>query len=504
MVNRIIFIFLILFFLICTSACAEKSESFAPKEVGGVLLYKKVDFEDGKGGGFKPAGGAKLKLTTDAISGKALKTICPKKDSGPRLDINISGPEDLKMAFMAKNHYFPEARLNVYDKKFKDNTTSYGYRLLDQDQWSPVLYFLDRFHYNADWKVLTKPNAQLSEVRFFSTIYWEDDVNIILDNFVLYRGEDRLPPDKVSGVVAFSTDEGIQLKWNPAKDNVFPMLYVISRARGDGPFFKIAESYLPKYLDNSVEPGKFRYRVLAVDFENNLGPWSEIAECETTTLSKTRNLSQEEADRLNYAEHIREIYKKGKGKVRKNHICMFGDSLTHATVYPQACLAAFNIYSVAARGYPSMTTGWGMNNVFEKALRPQNPEIIMVLFGTNDLNYTRNPSEDYIARSMSNLKAIVKSGEENGVIVVLGTIPPRGFSDPKSKPEAKYNEAVIDLGRELKVPVAYIFRDIQAEGNRAKMIAGDGIHWTIEGMHIAAQAWKKTLEQIEFVIRDRP
>jgi hypothetical protein len=60
------------------------------------------------------------------------------------------------------------------------------------------------------------------------------------------------------------------------------------------------------------------------------------------------------------------------------------------------------------------------------------------------------------------------------------------------------------LATRLKIPVGYIFEDLQAAGDRKKYIAGDGVHWKGPGMEIGGRAWAKALRQIEFILRDRP
>ena len=84
----------------------------------------------------------------------------------------------------------------------------------------------------------------------------------------------------------------------------------------------------------------------------------------------------------------------------------------------------------------------------------------------------------------------------------MGTIPPRGFKDPESKPEAVFNKMLVEAARADKIPVAYVFEEIQKSGDRRKFIWRDGVHWTPKGMEVAARAWAKAMRQVEFVLRD--
>lgn len=499
----IVFTVIILLLLFCLGIFAQqKTETHdTTTRNDDVTIYHKIDFDKGMQGFY---GSKKVRqiLVDDATSGKALKTVCKAKWSGPALNFNIKGSENLKMAFWAKGNNFPVASINVYDKKANDNTTPYGYRILPDKKWTPVLYYLDRFRYNSKSSGYVKKNTAYAGVRFYGPQPKGQEVSIILDNFVLYRGKDKQPPEKVAKLKAKATQNSVLLNWNVARDNVSTMVYIISRAIEGQKFVKIAETFQPRYLDKSAGREIYYYRVLACDFENNLGPWSDAVKVTSISEGTKSQLSQEEKDRLNYADHVRKIHNKRLGKVRKGHVCLYGDSLTGATIYPHKTMATLNIYTVNAHGFAGMTTGWGMRNVVKKALEPENPEFMLVLFGTNNVR-GKMRKQKVFDEWVNQLEAIVKAGESQGTIVVLGTIPPRQFDDPQSRPEALFNASLIKRARKSKVPVAYIFRDIQAGGNRKKFIWSDGIHWTSKGMETAAKAWAKTIRQVEFALRDR-
>ena len=317
-----------------------------------------------------------------------------------------------------------------------------------------------------------------------------------MDDFVLYRGTDRQPPGKVTGLKARATSGGVRLSWDPAADNVGAQLYVISRAEGGGAFEKIAESCAAKHLDATAGKGARRYRVFAVDFEENFGPWSEVASVNSVSPERKPSLSREQQDRLGYADRIRAVHAKGAGRVNKGHATLFGDSLTGATVYPQCAQSAFGTLTVDAFGYPSMRTDFGRTTVGE-ILQKENPEFMFVLYGTNN-----SKGEKDIPPAMEDLAAIVKACEDRGTVAVLGTIPPRGWT-PESKPEADFNAKLVAMCRRLKIPTGYIFEGFQAAGDRRKFMGDDGVHWRGEGMEIGGRAWGRALDQIRFVLRDQ-
>ncbi|WP_456432065.1 GDSL-type esterase/lipase family protein [Thermosulfuriphilus sp.] len=306
----------------------------------------------------------------------------------------------------------------------------------------------------------------------------------------------------MKGLRAQAGPEGIRLSWEPPEDNVFPMVYVVSRAEEGQDFIKIAETYRPFFLDRTAGKKVYHYRVLAVDFQNNLGPWSSSLQVEGKAEPRLRPLTREEKDRLLYADHLREVHQRGKGRVNKALVCLFGDSLAGPTLYPRLVEGALGIYKVKAYGFAGQTTGFGRRKVAE-ILAKERPEFLFVMFGTNNVR-GRLRTVDVYERWMDDLEAIVKEAESQGVVVALATIPPRGFKDPLSLPEAMFNEALVKRARRLKVPVAYVFEMIQASGPRQEFIWKDGVHWTPRGMEVAALAWAKTMDQIEFVLRDRP
>jgi hypothetical protein len=465
-------------------------------EAGGVIIYRKIDFDQGADA-WELGEGAKGGPSGDAAHGRALRVDCEKGWAGCELPVSIAGSRGLKVACLMKGRNLESAGINVYDTVARDNTTAYGYRYLRSDRFTPILYFLDGFRYNSRTEGFVSPATHYSSVRFYGPSRIRPGTWFALDNFVIYRGDDHQPPGKVSGLAAKATGRGVELTWQPAEDNVAAAVYVISRS-GDGPFEKIAETCTTSYLDATAGRATYRYRVFAVDFEENYGPWSDAVSVRSTSTPREPALSREEEDRLVYAAHVRQVHGRGVGKVRKNHATLFGDSLTGATVYPQCARAAFGTLTVGAFGYPAMRTSFARNKVHE-ILRQDNPEFMFILYGTNN-----NKAEEHIPAAMDDLASVVATCEANGTVAVLGTIPPRGWA-PESAPEASFNRHVIERCGKLKIPIGYVFEGFQEAGpqNRRTYMGGDGVHWTGEGMAIGARAWGRALEQIRFGLRDQ-
>jgi hypothetical protein len=465
------------------------------REVGGVTIYLRTSFDRGPEG-WEETNGGQASLSDDAASGKALHVKCEKTWSGVRLPIAIRGSRDLKLALLMKGQNLPSAGVNIHDTASGDNTTPYGYRYLRAGGWTPILYHLDRCRYNSRTQGFVGPDTAYDELRFYGPQEAKPGMAFTLDELVIYRGIDRQAPQQVQGLKATSTAAGIKLTWESAADNVGVQAYVISRAIGDGAFCKLAESCATQYLDVNAVAGACRYRVFALDFEENFGPWSEVVAVQAASAGGPPSLTREMDDRRGYADRIRSVHARGTGRVRRGHATLFGDSLTGATVYPQCAESAFGTLSVNAFGFPAMRTDFGRQQVRE-ILGQDNPEFMFVLYGTNNSKAERD-----LPRARDDLAAIVQACDEHGTVAVLGTIPPRGWS-PDSQPEADYNARVIEHCRQRQIPTGYIFEGFQAAGDRRKYMGDDGVHWRGEGMEIAGRAWGQALDQIRFVLRDQ-
>jgi GDSL-like Lipase/Acylhydrolase family len=95
----------------------------------------------------------------------------------------------------------------------------------------------------------------------------------------------------------------------------------------------------------------------------------------------------------------------------------------------------------------SMTIRWAHENV-DQWLKKHNPETVLVMFGTNDLNSV--PRDEYAAKT----RAVVQKCLDNGTVVILSTIPPRSRMLEKSR---QYAETVQKLAAEMKVPLCDYF-----------------------------------------------
>ncbi len=428
------------------------------------------------------------------------------------IELLISGSGALKVAFLARGTGgVRTAQFNLYDELARDNTTSDAYRIVGPT-WTPILYRADRFFYNDGMNRRVARATSYRNLRFHGNRTGGKGV-LELRNFVIYRGEDHTPPAAPANPKATADREGVHLSWDPAGDNVGVALYVISRAGGHGHavplpgrhagrgFQKIGESLEPRFTDKPPAPGTWRYRVLAADFQDNLGPWSETAGVRRARGFPPRPPTPEERDRVGYAERARAIHARGAGKVVKGRVLCFGDSITGATNYRRFVESALGRYDVWARGYPAMKTAFARKKIAED-LQAVNPEFCLIMYGTNNSKAPRA-----IPPAMDDLRAVAKACERRGTVPIIATIPPRGFKDPASEPEARFNAALIEMCRGEKIPIAYVFEaflEYEKSGDRRTLLAPDGVHYITGGWKVTAAAWKAAMDQVLFAILDRP
>ncbi len=90
-----------------------------------------------------------------------------------------------------------------------------------------------------------------------------------------------------------------------------------------------------------------------------------------------------------------------------------------------------------------MTIRWAHQNV-DDWLKNLNPEVALIMFGTNDLGPVE--LEEYEAKT----RQVVRKCLDNGTIVILSTIPPKHGQAEKA---AAFAEAVRKIARDLKVPL---------------------------------------------------
>lgn len=173
-----------------------------------------------------------------------------------------------------------------------------------------------------------------------------------------------------------------------------------------------------------------------------------------------------------WLEPMRKVHAKFTGE--KGTFACFGDSITvtmafwaplkwdHKNLNPEAdkayMLVSEHMQDKCWRDWKGpefgsnggMTIRWARDNV-DAWLKKLNPEVALVMFGTNDLGGV--PLDEYGKKT----REVVQRCLDNGTVVILSTIPPRHGMFEKSQ---QYAEAVRKIGRDLNVPVADYFAEI--------------------------------------------
>lgn len=90
-----------------------------------------------------------------------------------------------------------------------------------------------------------------------------------------------------------------------------------------------------------------------------------------------------------------------------------------------------------------MTIRWAHQNV-DKWLKKLNPEVALMMFGTNDLGSLELPEYETKTRE------VVQKCLDNGTILILSTIPPKHGQAEKA---AVFADAVRKIARDMKVPL---------------------------------------------------
>jgi hypothetical protein len=192
---------------------------------------------------------------------------------------------------------------------------------------------------------------------------------------------------------------------------------------------------------------------------------------------------------------------------QKGTLALFGDSITvsrafwaglpgaHKNLSPEG-KAAFDLVSGRIRkecwsdwrgpefgNEGRMTVRWAHDNV-AKWLKKLNPEVAVILFGTNDLGDV--PLQEYEKK----LREVVRTCLDNGTVVILTTPPPRAGQLERVK---RYAGAVRRVAKELRVPLCdYLAECLKRrpddwDGSQAKwkeyetyevptLISRDGVH----------------------------
>ena len=248
-----------------------------PPTVGGVQVYLKLDFE-ASDGGFQAEGNAVVTVEAEPVStahGRSLhvRRARPGEYIGAHTDqLRVKGVRGLKIAFLLRGTGMDTVSLNLFDEVRRDNTTPASPAKLVDNQWRPVVFAVEDFHYNADPPERKVPaDTQHTSLLFHGRERPGSVEEFWIDKLLVYRGDDTQPPAAPTDVSATVREEGIvELSWKEPPDNTFAAIYSIHRRAAGAAWVKIAESFTPQYQDPVSAAGEYTYRVTAADFDYNV------------------------------------------------------------------------------------------------------------------------------------------------------------------------------------------------------------------------------------------
>jgi hypothetical protein len=473
-------------------------------QAGGVQVYLKHDFDSGQNP-FSPTEVSRAELAADpaqALSGRSLHVARAREGRyiGASVPLAVQGAKDLRIAFAVRARAMQTVAVNVFDRRRQDNTTPASPARIVDDDWHTVVFAVEDFHYNSN-----PPDDKIEAATDFLSLLFhgrEDGppAEFWIDKLVVYRGHDGRPPAAPSAVKAAPAPDGaIEITWQEPADDTFAVVYSVHRRTTGGAWEKIAETMRPRHRDRPPAEGTHAYRITAADYEHNVSaPSAEVTVESTAAAAASPGAAGASSvwvtDRLNYADHVRQIHARGAGKVRPDVFLFAGDSLTAATLYTHVLGSWLARGRAVRQGVGTVTTEYGAANI-KAYLADARPEFAVVMYGTNDLE------REAVATSMRHLAAIMDACVDAGTIPIVATIPPKGFEKRDQQGPERFNRALVELARQKRVPVSHVFDEMMRHDLKAVLY--DGIHLQPEaGNEAAGRALRRTMDQVDFALRD--
>jgi hypothetical protein len=435
--------------LVIVDRCAEAASESAAQKVppGKAIVIKRLEPID-----------LKQPVPFSAANAEGLKIAFQTK--GPDLQTRFT----LREATLGERSHHRNAYRFTGDWSLAKGKYSWG-----GGQWVPCLYRADQFlplgsltagGFTLIPEVAPRQNTSAT----FTQLTFQPNRNQVR-NLVIYRGDDGTPPGAPGGLTVQADAGGVYLAWKEPGDNVGVAWYVISRAAGQGKFVKIAQTADPAYTDRPPAAGRYRYRVLAADYERNMGPWSAVVAVDVAHGSPQPAPSSVVADASYYADHVRAVHDAGAGKVNKGFLYCYGDCINYLdrtrdrdrAMLPLVPYAVLNEIRNPNRDLGPVTTSATLLGDLDdpaKKILTLRPEFCVVSCGMEDLRAAPRPDPKVV---VDNVLQIVKKFEAQGTVVVVATTNPYGHTNPLGSPEEALSDALAKMCEENKIPVARVF-----------------------------------------------
>ncbi len=195
--------------------------------------------------------------------------------------------------------------------------------------------------------------------------------------------------------------------------------------------------------------------------------------CATTLNAQTEETQKEsDKDRNYWVGAMKDVHEKFTGK--KGTFAHFGDSITVTMAFWTPLLySRKNASEEMEKAYQlvekytaeecwrdwkgaqygndgSTTIRWAYANV-DEWLKKLNPEVVLIMFGTNDLHALE--LEEY----QNKTQEVVQKCLDNGTVVILNAMPPRSGFVEKAK---TFVEAAKKIASDMKVPLVDLYAEI--------------------------------------------
>jgi hypothetical protein len=470
-------------------------------------------------------------------------------DLAKPIPLSITGADGVKIAFQTKGSDL-QTRFTLHEASLGDVSHHRGaYRFTGNwrltaatyawggGDWTPCLYRADQFlpqdsKQEGGFELIREGVPRGSSFARFTQMTFQATKNQVR-NLVIYRGDDTTPPEAPGQLTARAVASAVYLGWKAAGDNVGVAWYVISRAAGDKKFMKIAQTADLEYTDQPPAAGTYRYRVLAADYERNLGPWSAAGSATVAQRSAQPAPSSVAADALHYADHVRAVHDAGRGRVNKGLVYHYGDCINYLdrtqdrnrAILPLLPYTLFNqIPNPKVDLSPTTTSATLLGDLRNpaKKILTLRPEFCVLTCGIEDLRATP-PAEPKVV--VENVLQMIRTFEAQGTVVIFATTNPYARTNPVGSPEERLSDALAKTCDENKVPVARVF-DMYRSAARSgedygKLMTpvdmdthngawphgfGYAALWPSfeEGITRRLIVVKETLDQVLFTLMDRP
>lgn len=179
-------------------------------------------------------------------------------------------------------------------------------------------------------------------------------------------------------------------------------------------------------------------------------------------------------------------------------IVAIGDSITAGQHLHPASAWPYHMngHMIQARGVPGDTTRLALER-FPREVQEQGPSAVIIQFGHNDCNRwesDRGLPRVSMAAFKANLYEMVDRARKFGITPYLCTLTPSLRPEPHPTDCARYDMIIRRVADEEGVTLIDVRMAFEAEIDSRSLLLEDGLHLSVEGHKVYADAVKRVLE----------